>query len=220
MICHGENGLGTEDGPALNDPARLKKFDDAWYRNVIAYGRPAKGMPTWGTVLSPAQIHDVVALLAVWREGGTVSADIPLAAYLANALFALQGFDDVDAEYFLDAALAQADSVQAKEIHATIDLIRQNRLFEANARLTTLLPPAEMGKAAYQSNCAGCHGTDGTGDTGPSLRANSYIQAQSDEDLIAFMLIGRKGTAMDAFEGILTEEALSNIVALLRTWQE
>jgi mono/diheme cytochrome c family protein len=159
MICHGENGLGTEDGPALNDPARLKKFDDVWYRNAIAYGRPTS-MPTWGNS-SPAQIHDVVALLAVWREGGTVSADIPLAAYLANALFALQGFDDVDAEYFLDAALAQADSVQAKEIHATIDLIRQNRLFEANARLTTLLPPAEMGKAAYQSNCAGCHGSDG-----------------------------------------------------------
>jgi len=34
------------------------------------------------------------------------------------------------------------------------------------------------------------------------------------------MLAGRQGTAMDGFEGILSEEALANIVALLRTWQK
>ena len=220
MICHGENGRGTEDIPALNDPAKLAKFENGWYRNTIAHGRPAKGMPTWGTVLSPAQINDLLALLTVWREGGTVSPDIPLATYLSNALFALQNFDTVDAEFFLNAALPQADSDQTTEIQATLDLIQENRLFEANARLTTLLPPEEMGKAAYQSNCAGCHGTDGGGDTALSLRPNPYIQAKSDEELIAFMLVGRQGTAMDAFEGILSEEALANIVALLRTWQE
>ena len=73
FVCHGENGQGTENGPPLNDAAKLEKYSDVWYRNTIAYGRPAKGMPTWGTVLSPAQINDVVALLAVWREGETVS---------------------------------------------------------------------------------------------------------------------------------------------------
>jgi mono/diheme cytochrome c family protein len=220
MICHGENGLGTEDAPALNDSAKLAKFENVWYRNTIAHGRPAKGMPTWGTVLSPAQINDLLALLTVWREGGTVAPDIPLATYLSNALFALQNFDTADAEFYLSAALPQADSDQTTEIQATLDLIRENRLFEANARLTTLLPPEEMGKAAYQSNCAGCHGSDGTGDTAPNLHANAYIQTKSDEELIAFMLAGRQGTAMDAFEGILPEEALANIVALLRTWQE
>jgi mono/diheme cytochrome c family protein len=177
-------------------------------------------MPTWGTVLSPAQINDLVALLTVWREGGTVSPDIPLATYLSNTLFALQNFDTADAEFFLNAALPQADSDQTTEIQATLDLIRENRLFEANARLTTLLPPEEMGKAAYQSNCAGCHGTDGRGGTAPSLRPNPYIQAKSDEELIVFILVGRQGTAMDGFEGILSEETLANVVALLRTWQE
>jgi mono/diheme cytochrome c family protein len=220
IICHGENGLGTENGPALNDPAKLAKFENVWYRNTIAHGRPAKGMPTWGTVLSPAQINDLVALLTVWREGGTVSPDIPLATYLSNTLFALQNFDTADAEFFLNAALPQADSDQTTEIQATLDLIRENRLFEANARLTTLLPPEEMGKAAYQSNCAGCHGTDGRGGTAPSLRPNPYIQAKSDEELIVFILVGRQGTAMDGFEGILSEETLANVVALLRTWQE
>ena len=47
----------------------VDQFDDAWYRATIANGRPAKGMPTWGTVLSPEQIGDLVALIAAWRDG-------------------------------------------------------------------------------------------------------------------------------------------------------
>ena len=66
----------------------------------------AKGMPTWGTVLSPAQIDDLVALIAVWREGETVSAETSLATLLNNALFAIRDFDPEDAEFYLNAALA------------------------------------------------------------------------------------------------------------------
>lgn len=73
FICHGENGQGTERAPALNDPARLKQFDDTWYRETITQGRPAKGMPTWGTVLSPRQIADLIALLDAWRQGQSVT---------------------------------------------------------------------------------------------------------------------------------------------------
>ena len=73
FACHGVDGQGTERAPALNDPARLKQFDDAWYRDTITQGRPAKGMPTWGTVLSPKQIADLIALLGAWREGQLVA---------------------------------------------------------------------------------------------------------------------------------------------------
>jgi mono/diheme cytochrome c family protein len=220
FVCHGEYGLGTEDGPPLNDQARLEKFDDAWYRNTIARGRPAKGMPTWGTVLSPAQINDLVALMAVWREGETVSPAISLATYLSNALFAIRDFDRLDAEFYLNAALAQADSSKAAEIRETIGLVQENSLFEADARLVAMLPPEEMGQAAFESNCTQCHGSDGNGGSGPNLRSNPYIESKSDEELVAFMLAGRPGTAMDSFEGILTEEALFNVVALMRLWQE
>jgi cytochrome c oxidase cbb3-type subunit III len=65
--CHGDNGKGTDRAPALNDPAQLNQFDDAWYRNTIVKGRPAKGMPTWGTVLSPAQITDLITYIDIWR---------------------------------------------------------------------------------------------------------------------------------------------------------
>src|SRR5262249_27966169 len=67
FICHGDNGAGTDRAPALNDPALLNQFDDAWFKKTIIAGRPAQGMPTWGTVLSPLQISDLVALIDQWR---------------------------------------------------------------------------------------------------------------------------------------------------------
>ncbi len=73
VICHGENGQGSDRGPALNDSAKLTQFDDVWYANTIAKGRSAQGMPTWGTVLSPQQIRDLVALLRAWQRGETVN---------------------------------------------------------------------------------------------------------------------------------------------------
>jgi mono/diheme cytochrome c family protein len=220
FICHGEDGQGTPVAPALNDPERLQKFDDIWYRNTIAHGRPAKGMPTWGTVLSPAQINDVIALIAAWREGEVVAAEFPLATFVTNALFAIREFDRPDAVFYLNNSLPLADKSQAQEINAIVTMIEENRLFEAEASLITLLPPEVMGIAAYDSNCAPCHGDDGTGDMGPNLHDSSFIQAKNDTELVEFILAGRQSSAMDGFEGILGSEEIDNIIILMRSWQE
>ncbi len=79
-VCHGANGEGAKGIIALNDPAKLKQFDDAWYRDVIAKGRPAQGMPTWGTVLSPAQITDLLTLLDNWRQTASAATPAPTSA--------------------------------------------------------------------------------------------------------------------------------------------
>lgn len=219
-ICHGVDGFGLDETPALNDLQRLSRLDNAWYRNTIAHGRPAKGMPTWGTVLSPAQINDVVALIDVWREGETITVTLPLATYVSNALFAIREFDAADAEFYLSAALAVADDTQAAEIREILDLVRENQLFVAESRVATLLPPEEMGRALYTTNCASCHGEEGNGDTGPGLHTNPFVQAQNDEGLIDFILAGRNNTPMNGFEGMLTEDELRNVVLLLRSWQD
>jgi cbb3-type cytochrome c oxidase subunit III len=81
-VCHGDDGKGKDPVPAMNDPAQLSQFDDAWYKDAITKGRPAKGMPTWGSVLSPQQIADVLAYIDTWRQspaaatasGGTLAA--------------------------------------------------------------------------------------------------------------------------------------------------
>jgi len=220
FTCHGENGGGTEVAPALNDPERLNQFDDAWYRATIANGRPAKGMPTWGTVLAPDQINDLVALIAAWREGQTVRPDISLLSRISSALYAIRQFDRLDAAFHLSAALAQVGGSQAEDIQATLDLVEENRLFEAEALLISLFPPEEMGQELFTTNCASCHGADGTGGIGPNLHENTFIRSTSDEDLVAFILAGRQGTAMNGFDGILRDEDVSNLIALLRSWQE
>lgn len=73
-VCHGANGEGTAQGLALNDAVKLYQFDDSWYRDVINSGRPAKGMPTWGTVLSPQQVSDLIAVIDFWRRRATPPA--------------------------------------------------------------------------------------------------------------------------------------------------
>lgn len=220
FICHGEDGQGSDLAPALNDMDRLQKFDDSWYKSTIARGRPAKGMPTWGTVLSPSQINDVVALLGIWRSGESVQSDTPLATFVTNALFAIREFDRPDAAFYLRASQALADKKQAEEIKTIIGMIEENHLFEAESRLVALLPPAEMGRASFSTNCAPCHGDDGSGGMGANLHTNSFIQAREDEELIEFILDGRRGTAMDGFEGILGPDVISNVIVLLREWQE
>lgn len=221
FICHGENGQGTERAPKLNDPATLRDFDNTWYRNTIAHGRPAKGMPTWGTVLSPQQIDDVVALIAAWREGQTVMPLISMRRHLRSALFAVQQFDEPDARFHLQAALAQASATaDATGIQAVIDLLAQKDWAGAQARLLTFLPPEELGQELFVINCAACHGIEGTGGLGKNLHDNRFIQSQTDEELIAFLLRGRAGSAMDSFEGILMPEDLGYVVTLVRSWQK
>jgi cbb3-type cytochrome c oxidase subunit III len=73
-VCHGANGEGTAQGLALNDATKLTQFDDSWYRDAINNGRPAQGMPTWGTVLSPQQVSDVIAVIDFWRRRATPPA--------------------------------------------------------------------------------------------------------------------------------------------------
>ena len=220
FICHGENGQGTDRAPKLNDPATLRDFDNAWYRNTIAHGRPAKGMPTWGTVLAPQQIDDVVALIDAWRKDQTVMPLISMKRHLRRALFAVQQFDQADALFHLNAAHAQAGAAEATGIQAAIDLLAQKDWTGAQARLLDFLPPEEIGQELFVINCAACHGAEGKGGLGKNLHANRFIQAESDDELIAFILKGRDGTAMDGFQGILTSEDLGYIVTVMRAWQK
>src|SRR5512136_400840 len=228
FICHGDNGTGTKRAPAINDPQRLQQFDDAWYRNTIANGRPAKGMPTWGTVLSPAQIDDLVALIGAWRKGQIVTPAIPIKDNLNGALFALESADALDAVFHLNAALPQASGAQADGIQAALDAIKKNDLIAADDQVRTLLglpsfaaanDPAQAGKYLFTANCAPCHGNDGMGAVGPNLHNSTFIQSKNDADLLAFILAGRSGTAMAGFQGKLSEKQLGQIIGILRTWQ-
>ncbi|NIS79019.1 MAG: c-type cytochrome [Anaerolineales bacterium] len=161
VVCHGLEGRGTDLATALNDSKLLNSFDDEWFQETISQGRPNRGMPTWGTVLSPSQIDDLVALLGAWRRGEVVS-------------------------------IPQPDALHTSK---------------------------EDGPELYAMYCAGCHGAEGEGGIGPSMRSNDFVTQQTDEALATLILDGRPGTSMTSFEGRLDLNQVQAIIALLQEWQ-
>lgn len=85
------------------------------------------------------------------------------------------------------------------------------------------------GEEAYAATCAACHGQDATGvpNLGKDLTASEFTQGLSDEEYVAFVVVGRgtsdpentTGVAMPPKGGnpALSDEELANIVAYLRT---
>ncbi len=223
-ICHGENGTGTDRAPALNDPQRLNALDNDWYRATIRNGRPAKGMPTWGTVLSPNQIDDLLALISAWREGNTVEAAFSISDLLDSAIFSLQEDDPDSAALHINRALSIATGKGAEVLSNAAAQLIAGDYTGAIATLEILkeqwpIGDTTAGEASYQTSCAVCHGAAGEGGIGPALAENEFIQSLNNADLVDFILEGRSGTAMAGFKGRLTNEEIANIVAFLRTWQ-
>lgn len=225
-ICHGDDGKGGKtNAPALNDPARLGSLDDAWYRQTIANGRPAKGMPTWGTVLSPNQIEDVVALLGAWRKGEQVLPETTVADLLTAATFSLSQGDSPDALFYLERAKTRAFGPALAQFDPIIAKIKADQLNEALAdlnQLSTNWPLGDEAKGAtvYKDACSACHGGDGQGGVGRKLKPNEFIQKSTNAEILQLVLKGRDGTAMRGFTGRLTEEQLADVIAFLRGWQK
>lgn len=226
VVCHGEGGMDGKPGiPALNDAARLAQFDDDWYRSVIANGRPAKGMPTWGTVLAPAQIEDLVALIAAWRSGQVVHPAYSQAQLLDLALFALTQEDDSSARLHLDRALEVSAGPAAeilRQIDAQISTGDRAGAIEALTTLKENWPPgaAAVGAELYSAQCAACHGAQGEGGVGMPLHSSKFVTGSSNADLLRFIQDGRPGTSMAGFAGRLTEQEIADIIAWLRTLQQ
>ncbi|MBI5594620.1 MAG: c-type cytochrome [Elusimicrobia bacterium] len=73
------------------------------------------------------------------------------------------------------------------------------------------------GRSLFRGHCAGCHGIDGEGGIGNSLRSPSFLSIASDQFLRDTVLFGRKHTAMPASYDFSTGD-LSDIVAFIRSW--
>jgi mono/diheme cytochrome c family protein len=224
-VCHGENGAGTDKAPQINDPARLAAFPDDWYRGVIRNGRPAKGMPTWGTVLSPNQVEDLVAMIAAWRDGQQVTPSFSVADLLDRATFSLANNDGGSARLHVEHALSVATGAGADALKKALALLDQGDNAAALKALQDLsaqwpLGDPAAGAIAYTANCAACHGTQGEGGIGLKLHPSAFVQGQNNAGMLAFLQEGRAGTAMAGFAGKLDETTLADIIAFLRLWQK
>ncbi|MBE9524918.1 MAG: c-type cytochrome, partial [Chloroflexi bacterium] len=194
-ICHGANGMGgvsNMDGetiPAINDSQRLAALNDDWYRGTIRNGRPAKGMPTWGTVLSPDQVEHVVALIGSWRSGEDVIAAFSITDLLASAVFSLQEDDPESAHLHVIRALSIAESSGAEVLdNANAQLATGDNL-GALATLSALKEQWPIGNSVvgadlYAEKCEVCHGAQGEGGIGTVMQPNLYVQEHTNAELV------------------------------------
>jgi len=224
-VCHGERGAGTDKAPALNDADRLKSLDNDWYRATIRNGRPARGMPTWGTVLSPNQIEDIISLIDAWREGKRVEAAFSVTDLIDSAIFSLEEDDPESAAIHLTRALTVAEGAGAEILRNAATQLAGGSDAGALATLIILqeewpIGDSENGQVIYAEKCGVCHGGEGEGGIGSPMQSSEFIQGSSNADLVKFISEGRAGTAMAGFKGRLTLDEIADVIAFLRTLQE
>ena len=87
------------------------------------------------------------------------------------------------------------------------------------------------GKTAYDTTCIACHGADLKGMTGlgKDLTTSEFVKSQTDQQMVAFILVGRPASDPANTQGVdmppkggnpaLTEEDILNIVAYIRSTQ-
>ncbi len=224
VVCHGENAKGAK-APAFNTVDQFTKYDDPWFRQVIMSGRPVKGMPAYGAILSANQLDDVMALIDAWRKGEDVKPGTTVAEYINSALFSLNQGDKDDALFYLQHAKAIAFGPGAERVNQIIDQLSSGQPDQALSGLQTLakdwpIGDATNGKTVYTDNCKSCHGDEGQGGVGKKLKPNQFVQDTANADLMTFLLTGRSGTAMRGFDGRLNESQLADVIAFLRSWQK
>jgi cytochrome c oxidase cbb3-type subunit III len=93
------------------------------------------------------------------------------------------------------------------------------QLLSAQSRPLSGADASELaaGKRVFDSQCAWCHGTDGTGGAGPSLQRSDLRHASTDADLTSILKNGIAGTEMPGFQWALTDTMTWRTAAYVRS---
>ena len=155
------------------------------------------------------------------------------AADNANAL-ANQNFLAVASDRFLRDAISQGrpgtamsawsrlrgGPLRGGDIHKLVRLIRSWQT-EESVDVHDATVSGELNRALplYAEHCASCHGDDGSGASALSLNNPRFLATASDGFLRYSIAHGRPGTPMPAFQGDLSDQAIDDLVVLVRSWQ-
>jgi mono/diheme cytochrome c family protein len=181
-------------------------------------------MPTWGTVLSPNQVEDLVALINTWRLGEAVRPSFDVTQLLDSAIFSLENDDPGSALLQIQRSLASTQG-PAQEILLNVEAQLQSG--DNTGALATVkalrqqwpMGDATNGAVVYAKNCAPCHGPNGEGGIGKQLSPNEFIQSLTNAEIVQFLNEGRAGTAMAGFKDRLDDTQLADVTTFMRLWQ-
>ena len=241
-VCHGESGQGGIGG-TLNAEEYLTAFDDAYLEEAIASGRPRRGMPTWGKVLSPSQIEDLVTFMRDWEEGsplyarycgfchGVLGQGGPNPSNPDEMIAALNSVEYLDTHDDSHIRQAIIEGVEEKGMPAVLlSEIEVDKIVEFLRRWQEALAGLR-GVELYTKYCATCHGSNGEGGVNPfnpresvtTLNSQDYLSNRDDEYIYRSIAEGMAGTGMVALSqqkgGPLTDEQIGRLVAFIRGWE-
>jgi len=185
---------------------------------------------------------------AICIIGAAVFLLLPLSAIVISGLPGLVSFPSITNPDFLavapDALLRQtvehgrpgrrmagwlkADGLKADEVDAVVAYLRTQggTALEADAKPARWVAgDASHGMRLFESNCGGCHGSQGKGGEGPALNNKVLLAAATDTYLVETISRGRRGTAMASFlepspvRQALTKADIESVVAYLRSFE-
>jgi cytochrome c oxidase cbb3-type subunit III len=104
------------------------------------------------------------------------------------------------------------------EIASIIAFLRDRGPARVRLSPAPVLGDATRGEAVFSANCKRCHGTRTERGDAVHLGNIALLLAASDGFLRYAVTHGRPGTPMPAFQGVLREQQIDDVVALLRSW--
>jgi len=116
---------------------------------------------------------------------------------------------------------AYGGPLEEEEIDAIVAYMRS---WEENPPVE-LPPEAEFttlsleGAEIYNNLCAQCHGRDGGGGIGPSLRETEFQDENTDQEIFDTINLGHGATAMLAWGEILTQGQIQQLVQFIRQFE-
>ena len=102
-------------------------------------------------------------------------------------------------------------------IALTLAMLLTSRPVLAQTPAGTTTADVAAGQKLFVSQCALCHGIDGAGGSGPSLRQPTLRHAADEAELARLVLAGIPGTAMPSFVYRLSDAMASQVAAYVRT---
>lgn len=122
----------------------------------------------------------------------------------------------------------KADGLKADEVDAVVAFLRAlgGTDLEADPKPARWVAgDANRGKRLFESNCGGCHGSQGKGGEGPALNNKVLLSAATDTYLVETISRGRRGTAMASFlepspvRQALTKADIESVVTYVRSFE-
>ena len=115
---------------------------------------------------------------------------------------------------------SEGGPLSSAQIEDIVGYIRAWQTTESKDIDFTVEGNIENGLQVYEEHCLSCHGEDGSGGSALSLNSPTFLEAATDGFLWYSIVDGRSGTTMQSYEAMLSEEETSDLVALIRAWEE